>query len=65
MVFIFDGSSDEFVQGENEKFYKELIVLCKRKGYSKIQVVLKRIYAFEKSIFDRNKNISQSKRKKN
>ena len=29
VVFIFDGSSDEVVQGEDEKFYKDLIVLCK------------------------------------
>ena len=62
VVFIFDGSSDEVVQGEDEKFYKELIVLCKRKGYSNVQVVLTRIDVFEKNVFDRNKNISQSER---
>ena len=62
VVFIFDGSSDEVVQGEDEKFYKDLIVLCKRKGYANVQVVLTRIDVFEKSVFDRNKNINQSER---
>ena len=63
VVFIFDGSSDEIVQEEDEKFYKELIILCKRKGYSNVQVVLTRIDVFEKNVFDRNKNISQSEKK--
>ena len=62
VVFIFDGSSDEIVQEEDEKFYKELINLCKRKGYSNVQVVLTRIDVFEKNVFDRNKNISQSEK---
>ena len=62
VVFIFDGSSDEVVQGEDIKFYKDLIVLCKRKGYNNVQVVLTRIDVFEKNVFDRNKNISQSER---
>ena len=62
VVFIFDGSSDEIVQEEDEKFYKELIILCKRKGYSNVQVVLTRIDVFEKNVFDRNKNISQSEK---
>ena len=59
VVFIFDGSSDEIVQEEDEKFYKELIILCKRKGYSNVQIILTRIDVFEKNVFDRNKNISQ------
>ena len=62
VVFIFDGSSDEVVQGEDEKFYKDLIVLCKRKGYTNVQVVLTRIDVFEKNVFDRNKSINQSER---
>ena len=62
VVFIFDESSDEIVQ-EDEKFYKELIILCKRKGYSNVQVVLTRIDVFEKNVFDRNKNISQNEKK--
>ena len=62
VVFIFDGSSDEIVQEEDQKFYKELINLCKRKGYSNVQVVLTRIDVFEKNVFDRNKNISQSEK---
>ena len=62
VVFIFDGSSDEVVQGEDTKFYKDLIVLCKRKGYTNVQIVLTRIDVFEKNVFDRNKNITQSER---
>ena len=62
VVFIFDGSSDEVVQGEDEKFYKDLIVLCKRKGYTNVQVVLTRIDVFEKNEFNRNKNLSQSEK---
>ena len=62
VVFIFDGSSDEVVQGEDEKFYKDLIVLCKRKGYTNVQIVLTRIDVFEKNVFDRNRNISQSEK---
>ena len=61
-MFIFDGSSDEVVQGEDEKFYKDLIVLCKRKGYTNIKVVLTRIDVFEKNVPDRNKNINQSEK---
>ena len=62
VVFIFDGSSDQIVQEEDEKFYKELIVLCKRKGYSSVHVILTRIDVFEKMIFNRNKNISEIER---
>ena len=62
VVFIFDGSSDEVVQGEDERFYKELITLCKRKGYNNVQVVLTRIDVFEKNVFDRNKNIPQTEK---
>ena len=62
VVFIFDGSSDEVVQGEDTKFYKDLIALCKRKGYANVQIVLTRIDVFEKNVFDRNKNISQTER---
>jgi GTPase SAR1 family protein len=62
VVFIFDGSSDQIVQEEDEKFYKELIVLCKRKGYSSVHVILTRIDVFEKIIFNRNKNISEIER---
>ena len=62
IVFIFDGSSDEVVQGEDEIFYKDLIILCKQKGYTNVQIVLTRIDVFEKNISNRNKNISQSEK---
>ena len=62
IVFIFDGSSDEVVQGEDEIFYKDLINLCKQKGYTNVQIVLTRIDVFEKNIINRNKNISQSEK---
>ena len=36
VVFFFDGSTDEVVQSEDAKFYKELVYLCKRKGYTQV-----------------------------
>ena len=60
VVFFFDGSTDEVVQSEDNKFYKELVYLCKRKGYNNIQIVLSRIDVFENKFYQRNKNISQS-----
>ena len=60
VVFFFDGSTDEVVQSEDAKFYKELVYLAKRKGYNNIQIVLSRIDVFENKFFGRNKNISQS-----
>jgi predicted AAA+ superfamily ATPase len=62
VVFIFDGSSDQIVQEEDEKFYKELIVLCKRKGYSSVHVILTRIDVFETNINNRSKNMSEIER---
>ena len=47
---------------KKKKFYKDLIVLCKRKGYTNVQVVLTRIDVFEKNEFNRNKNLSQSEK---
>ena len=60
VVFFFDGSTDEVVQSEDAKFYKELVYLAKRKGYNNIQIVLSRIDVFENKFYGRNKNISQS-----
>lgn len=60
VVFFFDGSTDEVVQSEDAKFYKELVYLSRRKGYNNIQIVLSRIDVFENKFYDRNKNISQS-----
>ena len=60
VVFFFDGSTDEVVQSEDNKFYKELVYLSKRKGYNNIQIVLSRIDVFENKFYQRNKNISQS-----
>ena len=39
-----------------------LVYLCKRKGYSNIQIVLTRIDVFENKFLERNKNISQSEK---
>ena len=60
VVFFFDGSTDEVIQSEDNKFYKELIYLCKRKGYINIQIVLCRIDVFENRFYERNKNISKN-----
>ena len=62
VVFFFDGSTEEVVQSEDAAFYKELVYLCKRKGYSNIQIVLTRIDVFENKFLERNKNISQSEK---
>ena len=62
VVFFFDGSTDEVVQSEDNKFYKELVYLSKRKGYNNIQIVLSRIDVFENKFYERNKNISQSEK---
>jgi len=61
-VFFFDGSTDEVVQSEDNKFYKELVYLSKRKGYNNIQIVLSRIDVFENKFYARNKNISNSEK---
>ena len=62
VVFFFDGSTDEVVQSEDNKFYKELVYLSKRKGYNNIQIVLSRIDVFENKFYSRNKNISNSEK---
>ena len=62
VVFFFDGSTDEVVQSEDNKFYKELVYLSKRKGYNNIQIILSRIDVFENKFYERNKNISQSEK---
>ena len=62
VVFFFDGSTDEVVQSEDNKFYKELVYLSKRKGYNNIQIVLSRIDVFENKFYKRNKNISNSEK---
>ena len=62
VVFVFDGSTDDIVQEEDQKFYKELISLCKKKGYESVQVDLTRIDVFEKMVYNRNKKMSQSER---
>ena len=62
VVFFFDGSTDEVVQSEDNKFYKELVYLSKRKGYNNIQIVLSRIDVFENKFYARNKNISNSEK---
>ena len=56
IVFIFDGSSDEVVQSEDIKFYKNLINFCINKGYKDIHVILTRIDIFEKRWGQRLKN---------
>ena len=62
VVFFFDGSTEEVVQSEDAKFYKELVYLSKRRGYNNIQIILTRIDVFENKFYERNKNISQSEK---
>ena len=62
IVFVFDGSSDEVIQKEDENFYKELVNISKKKGYDNIHIILTRIDIFEKLINDRNKFLPFSER---
>ena len=62
VVLIFDGSSDEVIQSEDEKFYKDLVKFSKNKGYQDIHVIMTRIDIFENNINKRFKNIPKSER---
>jgi len=62
IVFVFDGSSDDVIQKEDETFYKELVNISKRKGYENIHIILTRIDIFEKLINERNKSLPSSER---
>ena len=62
IVFVFDGSSDDVIQKEDETFYKELVNISKRKGYENIHIILTRIDIFEKVINERNKSLPSSER---
>ena len=62
IVFVFDGSSDEIIQSEDAKFYKDLVNFSKNKGYQEIHVVMTRIDIFEKNVNKRFKNIHKSER---
>ena len=62
VVFIFDGSSDEIIQSEDAKFYKDLVNFSKNKGYQDIHVIMTRIDIFEKNINKRFKNMPKSER---
>ena len=62
VVFIFDGSSDEIIQSEDAKFYKELVDFSKNKGYKEIHVIMTRIDIFEKNMNQRFKNMNKIER---
>jgi predicted AAA+ superfamily ATPase len=62
IVFVFDGSSDEVINKEDEVFYKDLVNISKKKGYETVHVILTRIDVFEKFVSQRNKNLSVSDR---
>ena len=62
IVFVFDGSSDDVIQKEDETFYKELVNISKRKGYENIHIILTRIDIFEKLIYERNKSLPSTER---
>ena len=62
VVFIFDGSSDEVIQSEDEKFYKDLVDFSKNKGYKEIHVIMTRIDIFEKNMNQRFKNMNKIER---
>ena len=62
VVFIFDGSSDEVIQSEDAKFYKDLVDFSKNKGYKEIHVIMTRIDIFEKNMNQRFKNMNKIER---
>ena len=62
VVFIFDGSSDEVVQSEDAKFYKDLVNFSKKKGYQDIHVIMTRIDIFEKNMNKRFQKMPKSER---
>ena len=62
VVFVFDGSSDEVIQKEDERFYKDLVNFSKNKGYQEIHIVLTRIDVFEKMINERYSNLHINER---
>ena len=62
IVFVFDGSTDEVINKEDEMFYKDLVNISKKKGYESVHVILTRIDVFEKFVSQRNKNLSVSDR---
>lgn len=65
VVFVFDGNSDEVIPKEDQKFYQELVNLCKYRGYTEIQVVLTRIDMLEKSFKNRKIEQAEKNRKLN
>ncbi|CAK9064432.1 Hypothetical protein SCF082_LOCUS33171 [Durusdinium trenchii] len=51
VLFVFDGSVEEIPDGEEEtRFYREIIQMCRAKGYANPQVVLTRIDRVEEGI---------------
>ena len=62
VVFIFDGSSDEVIQSEDAKFYKDLVNFSKNKGYQEIHVIMTRIDIFEKNMNKRFQKMPKSER---
>ena len=59
VVFVFDGSTDEIIQKEDEFFYKQLVNISKNRGYANIHIVLTRIDVFEKNVNLMNKNLNE------
>lgn len=60
IVLIFDGSNDEIIQKNDIIFYKDLVDICKDKGYKDIHVILSKLDEFEKKICEKYKNLSET-----
>ena len=60
VAFVFDGSIDEIIQNEDIKYYQNLILISKEKGYKDIHVILTKLDEFEKKIWERNKNLTEN-----
>jgi len=50
IVLVFDGSIDDIIDSNDEKFYKDLVDISLKKGYNSVHVILTRIDIFERQI---------------
>lgn len=63
VLFVFDGSVEEIPDGEEEThFYREIIQMCRSKGYANPQVVLTRIDRVEEGIAKSSGKVSMADR---
>jgi len=62
IIFVVDGSIEDVINKEDEKFYRELVNISLSRGYPSIHVILTRIDIVEKEINENNKKFSGNDR---